>query len=361
MADAHVDHVREHYNKHTKTQTREEALKAREEGVAVPLKRFHNSIKRALINRFASNANRVIDLACGRGGDIRKWFDANIRYVKGIDLSPAEIGEAKLRYRQIKDERYQDHPLTCEFECTDQLGTSELDLAKDGEFDAVTCMFAIHYFFYSEQTLKMFFRNASKALKNRGFFVATCPDGKRVMAELGLQAEVRKPLLHLQRKWEDPKKPQPFGSAYTMHVQDTVVEAHEGFSEGSLEYLVFRNVLAGVAAQFDLFPMNDFWGKDLRGYFEEDSGFVRHFKPSFPGSDKSLEEASRLNQAIVLQKREKPNARHFRLMEAYTQAIEEFKLTHDGGGDAVAGVGPSRKREDEGAGEGPSKKRQRPK
>jgi hypothetical protein len=36
-------------------------------------------------------------LACGRGGDIWKWIDAGITVVKGIDLSPGEIEEARKR------------------------------------------------------------------------------------------------------------------------------------------------------------------------------------------------------------------------------------------------------------------------
>lgn len=51
MDKSAVDHVREHYNKHSNLKSQAEALKAREEGEAFPLKKFHNSIKRALINR----------------------------------------------------------------------------------------------------------------------------------------------------------------------------------------------------------------------------------------------------------------------------------------------------------------------
>lgn len=39
--------------------------------------------------------NRLLDLACGRGGDMWKWLDAGLSYVKGYDLSPGEISEAE--------------------------------------------------------------------------------------------------------------------------------------------------------------------------------------------------------------------------------------------------------------------------
>ena len=80
--------------------------------------------------RFATNADRLLDLACGRGGDIKKactliylaplrekqfvasflsllsslmqWADVNIGYVKGVDVSAAAIEEAKRRFSVIK-------------------------------------------------------------------------------------------------------------------------------------------------------------------------------------------------------------------------------------------------------------------
>jgi len=47
--------------------------------------------------RFAEGAGSLLDFACGRGGDIWKWIDAGIPRVKGIDLSPGEIEEARKR------------------------------------------------------------------------------------------------------------------------------------------------------------------------------------------------------------------------------------------------------------------------
>lgn len=122
-----LEYTREHYNKHSNQfATTQEALAARATGPGAPLKKFHNTIKRLLIQRwvgsnvvpvvkaanllahelgtcsiprFAWQADRLLDLACGRGGDIWKWIDAGILRVKGIDLSPDEIEEAEKRLR----------------------------------------------------------------------------------------------------------------------------------------------------------------------------------------------------------------------------------------------------------------------
>lgn len=54
--------------------------------------------------------------------------------------------------------------LEAEFEATEELGKSEVRL--DRQFDAVTCMFAIHYFFASEKSLDNFFHNVSLNLRD---------------------------------------------------------------------------------------------------------------------------------------------------------------------------------------------------
>jgi mRNA (guanine-N7-)-methyltransferase len=89
MDDATVAETRLHYdlhsNKHTST---EAAMRARGQGRALPLKQYHNQIKRDLITRYTSPRGSLCDLACGRGGDLRKWFDRGLDYVYGVDLSP---------------------------------------------------------------------------------------------------------------------------------------------------------------------------------------------------------------------------------------------------------------------------------
>jgi len=72
------------------------------QGPAIQLKKFHNDVKRELIKAYAGGASRLLDLACGRGGDMKKWADAQIAEVVGVDLSPKEIEEAQRRYREMR-------------------------------------------------------------------------------------------------------------------------------------------------------------------------------------------------------------------------------------------------------------------
>ena len=45
------------------------------------MRKFHNNIKKELIEKYAFNSEKIIDLCCGKGGDIHKWIKSNIKYV----------------------------------------------------------------------------------------------------------------------------------------------------------------------------------------------------------------------------------------------------------------------------------------
>ncbi len=57
-----------------------------------PLRDFHNKfVKRALISSVATSGKTLIDFACGKGGDISKWIDCELKFVFGIDISEDNI------------------------------------------------------------------------------------------------------------------------------------------------------------------------------------------------------------------------------------------------------------------------------
>jgi mRNA (guanine-N7-)-methyltransferase len=294
-----LEYTRSHYDKHSNQYaSTEEALRARAQGPGAPLKKFHNDIKRQLINRFAHGAGSLLDLACGRGGDIWKWIDAWITVVKGIDLSPGEIEEARKRFAEAQAKR-RHQELAYEFVDSPQLGASEWREAR--QYDVVTCMFAIHYFFVTEQVLKQFLHNVSINLKEGGYFIGTVPDGKRINDCIRNNKTFTSPMLTIEAHWQGG--PQCFGSPYICAIGDTVTGRQKG-TQGSLEYLVYTNVLVGVAAQYGLRPVLDYGDPQLAALFDRgDAGKpLKHFCPRFPNSDPSLARASALFAAFVFQK-----------------------------------------------------------
>ncbi|KAF6256464.1 mRNA capping enzyme-domain-containing protein [Scenedesmus sp. NREL 46B-D3] len=302
--------VKEHYNQHVgEGVSTREALARRREGPAAPLKQYHNEIKRRLIYRFAYGAEALLDYACGRGGDLHKWKSAQVHFVKGLDLSPKEVEEARRRYGELLN-KHRGCSMQAQFEQTDQLG---LELwQEERQYDAATCMFALHYFFERESSLQTLMQTVVANLKPGGYFFGTVPDGKRIKAHLVKGAgEVSQGHLMLKQEWQG--KEAPFGSPYIMEISDTVVQGHEGFSEGSHEYLVFEKVLLSVAKKYGLHPVVNFEDPSLDELFEEgDRGKpMKHFSPQYPeDADASLAMASKLYMAFVLQKVDSPEAVH---------------------------------------------------
>ena len=84
---------------------RKKALQQRAKTVTYELKLFHNSRKRDLVHVCSGGTHAVLDLACGRGGDIQKWIDAKVETVVGIDISGSEVAEARARFKEAAKKR----------------------------------------------------------------------------------------------------------------------------------------------------------------------------------------------------------------------------------------------------------------
>lgn len=69
------------------------------------MKKFHNNIKKEIITKYATNCNKLIDLGCGKGGDMHKWINSNIKFVIGYDINKDYLKEAQKRYENIKKQR----------------------------------------------------------------------------------------------------------------------------------------------------------------------------------------------------------------------------------------------------------------
>lgn len=268
-------HVKAHYDAHA---AQVPTTAERNAGPAAPLKKFHNAVKRALLQRVLSPGSRLLDLGAGRGGDVRKWADCGASFVKGLDISDAELQEAARRAEGLR--------VRCVFEATEELGLRAWT-DPDGPYDVVSCMFALHYFFASEAMAQMFLKHVSMNLRPGGYFVGVVPDGVRVNQAMAAGTSSRE-ALHLRAMWHGP--PQPFGSAYVCSIADTVTD-----KGGSVEYLVYENVLVAVAAQAGLRPVPV---TRVRG-LEDSPGVLKHLVPPYKGP---LADATRLFAAFAFQK-----------------------------------------------------------
>ncbi|KAF7700609.1 mRNA cap guanine-N7 methyltransferase [Cucumispora dikerogammari] len=85
-----------HYNDQKKLTTRQE----RAAKPTINILNFNNFIKTLLIKQFSEST--VLDIACGKGGDLFKYLKNGYRYYVGLDFSEASIKEALRRSEVIK-------------------------------------------------------------------------------------------------------------------------------------------------------------------------------------------------------------------------------------------------------------------
>lgn len=184
------------------------------------LRKFHNYIKSRLISGICTTKKgkiRVMDLSCGRGGDVHKYLETrNVSLLFGIDISSnyheacrrfysANNKECKaifLRgdtsknirdnsYCQIEngDEKDKNHcevmtnilygnnkPITKEYK---EIHDHYFGLATPG-FDVLSSQFSLHYYFKSEETFNGFIQNLNENTKKGGYFIGTCYDGEKI-------------------------------------------------------------------------------------------------------------------------------------------------------------------------------------
>jgi mRNA (guanine-N7-)-methyltransferase len=208
------DIVRQHYNSVPERGRNWRAQSSRIKG----LRFFNNWIKSCIIQRYSPDEDHapgsreagrssgkellVLDIGCGKGGDLGKWQSAPqpIQLYVGLDPADVSITQARDRYREMEsrsrggrggggggrggssrlfDARFyvkdcysqsiEDIPIIQE------VGFDPSPMNRRG-FDVVTMMFSMHYAFETEEKARTMLRNVAGALKKGGRFIGCIPN-----------------------------------------------------------------------------------------------------------------------------------------------------------------------------------------
>jgi hypothetical protein len=264
---------------------------------------FHNhGVKKALYE-MPQKRKTLLDLACGEGSDMGRWISSGYDFVFGIDFdrkgiyNPRSgiynrmIAMKKKNYRTNKNEGINERLPDMAFAVGDcSLNIKNGDAAskmkipdKDSErlmkmvlnpgrsneihlrnivgkgangFNAISCMFAVHYFFRSEETLDGFFKNVSDNIAKDGMFFCTFMNGDLVQQAIenngGDLIEGRKnesendkgvPVWAIIRRY-DKGNESVYGKQIDVFIENT--------QKLITEYLVSTNLLIEKAQQFGL-------------------------------------------------------------------------------------------------------------
>ncbi|MEQ2252822.1 hypothetical protein ILYODFUR_025790 [Ilyodon furcidens] len=185
----HSKNVASHYNT-----LQEVGLAARSQSRIFYMRNFNNWLKSVLIGEILEQARGtgsrpvyVLDLGCGKGGDLLKWRRGGISHLVCADIAEVSVEQCQSRYEDMKRKSHAKEKIfSAQFitaDCSKEVLSEKLD---DPElmFDICSCQFVYHYSFESEQKADMMLRNACERLKPGGFFIGTTPDAYELVKRL---------------------------------------------------------------------------------------------------------------------------------------------------------------------------------
>ncbi len=179
------------------------------------LRSFNNWVKSVIIHRFSPTDGgngaplRVLDLGCGKGGDLGKWQQAPqpVEILVGIDPAEVSIDQARDRHAQMQrggnragrggqGGGRRQRAFEAVFIAQDAFGKSIASIPivrhigfdpsapaqrrGGGGFDVVSMMFCMHYAFESEAKTRQMLQNVAGSLHKGGRFIGTIPNSDAI-------------------------------------------------------------------------------------------------------------------------------------------------------------------------------------
>ncbi|OQR94606.1 mRNA cap guanine-N7 methyltransferase [Achlya hypogyna] len=161
------------------------------------MRAMNNWIKSVLIREHCPNNCRVLDLACGKGGDMMKWAKQNVTSYMGVDIAQGSLEDAVGRVQKNRQLAQMDITLV-------QGDLGKVSLLADSlyswnarqqwhmavpvsaphAFDMVSMQFAFHYMFCDRDSATKFFTSLRNMLPVGGTFIATTIDPDRMIQKL---------------------------------------------------------------------------------------------------------------------------------------------------------------------------------
>ena len=180
------------------------------------LKNFNNWVKSVLITRFAhpvlaassvrsrgsrSGSGKVLDMGCGKGGDLTKWNKARVTEFYGVgswsflprlsptltfcswipsDIAAVSVDQARSRWEAFRPPRFDAN--FAALDCYSESLSKAFPPAKLAQpFDVVSMQFCMHYAFESLQKARCMLDNVSRWLRPGGVFIGTIPNADQLL------------------------------------------------------------------------------------------------------------------------------------------------------------------------------------
>ncbi|KAN0045230.1 hypothetical protein ACTA71_005607 [Dictyostelium dimigraforme] len=254
----------------------------------ISLKNINNWVKSMLIQEYSKPNSIVFDICGGKLGDLQKWIKAQIKTLIVSDISleslkhglerynqklnyihfnitmiavdcfssklldvfpkqpPPPSQSNKLKSKKKKMNNQEDNSSDSENE--DDEEEEDEDYEEEEELlkvNLVSCQFALHYSFRTEESARSLLKNVSSVLEDGGHFIGTIPNSCLIVKKLreSKSNKFGNEVFKIEFKEKEPKF-SAFGCAYNFFLEDAI-----DFLE---EYLVHIDVLIELARDYQL-------------------------------------------------------------------------------------------------------------
>ncbi|KAG7092266.1 hypothetical protein E1B28_008630 [Marasmius oreades] len=232
----------------------------------IGLKNFNNWVKSVLISRFALPAlqaspymggnvpgrgsGKILDMGCGKGGDLNKWSKARVKELLAVDVASVSVDQARARWEGMKGHRYAASfaSLDCYREPLSKAFSSH-QLALP--FDVVSMQFCMHYAFETEEKACRMLDNVSRWLRPGGIFIGTIPNAEQLLEHLHeLPSDIDELSFGnsiYRIRFDEREHHGVYGHKYCFFLKDAI--------EDVPEYLVIWDNFVQLASKYDLQPI----------------------------------------------------------------------------------------------------------
>ncbi|XP_058060441.1 mRNA cap guanine-N7 methyltransferase [Anopheles bellator] len=228
----HSTVVASHYNK-----IEERGIFERTKSNIFFMRNFNNWIKSVVIDKYASLVKnkirtgspfRVLDLCCGKGGDLMKWDNLRVTHLICTDIAEVSLEQCESRYKHMfgsKEGSRSAFVRKVEFFAADatlqQLRTKYEDPSM--KLNLVSCQFAFHYSFETFKQADCMLKNAAECLEEGFYFIGTIPDANEIMKrQRTAMSDSFGNAIYNIKFLCDTEKPPLFGAKYNFRLDDVV-------------------------------------------------------------------------------------------------------------------------------------------
>lgn len=245
--------------------------------VGFGMRDWHNFIKSNMITTYCKNKFNVLDVGCGRGGDIGKFARTDIKEYVGIDIDNNGLynieDSAYNRYNKMKkqisdipDMYFINADAKTLFNVSSQLKVlpdmtelnkqlMEKHLSGNKKYDVVNAQFTLHYYMSDEISWKNFCTNLNDHLNFGGYLLITCFDGdliydkmkskRNISVSYTDKSGIKKMFFDIAKVYDDEQaKTNPIGNA--IDVYNSLISKKGVYNR---EYLVFSDYLTSSLRQ----------------------------------------------------------------------------------------------------------------